>query len=771
MKKTIILILVLFNLGVFSMLVAQNEKPKIALVLSGGGAKGVAHIAVLQALDSLHIVPDIIVGTSMGSVVGGLYAMGYSGDEIADLIKTTDWNNLLYEKIPFNDVSVEEKSEYEKYLIGLDIVGGAPKTTAYLLNDQNLRIKLALLSVPFRKDINFDDLPIPFRSVTTDIVNLKEIVIDQGSVAKAMRASMSIPGVFESVKYKNTILLDGGILNNFPTNIAKNWGADIIIGSDVSGAAEDIEGLDNISDLLFQTAMLQNFKVYPANRALCTVVIDHVPHLTYSTGDFNKTTELYEEGKIATNEKIVELSEIGNLVAPFNQKEVALPVFKDSFEFAEISYKNISKDNLQLLKSRMNLESNQVYSSDDLTQAVKRSMGTDIFRKIYFDFNASNQEEQLVITGYEKSNHRLNASLHYDLYRGVGLIGNYTGRNVLGEASRVLVTLDIAEQPKGMIQAQKNFGEKKEWWWRSEGIAKQLTQRVFINGQYADDFKEKSIKFRNQINRNVNPLNSYAGLGLNYEYLNIDPSTSSELRDNILLLNKYYASYLGFDAHFVSNTLNKVFYPTKGSSLNATLNRSIQQRVSVFYSDAEALSLSGLQYGFTNFQANYHKRIPFGNKVTGIFEASMGYTFADKDEDNEISFYNAGFPQLFYLGGNLPLQRINTFAFQGLQEDEVISSQFILVKLASQFDVFNKFYISPNINIASIGFSDFQEFSKNVFNPKGSWQVSDQTSLLLSVGTMLSYKSLLGPIDLSISWTNDINKVRFFLSVGIPFNR
>ena len=123
-----------------SILVAQNKKPKIALVLSGGGAKGVAHIPVLQALDSLHIVPDIIVGTSMGSVVGGLYAMGYSGNEIAELIKSTEWNDLLYEKTPFNDVSIEEKSEYEKYLIGLDIVGGGPKTTAYLLNDQNLSL-------------------------------------------------------------------------------------------------------------------------------------------------------------------------------------------------------------------------------------------------------------------------------------------------------------------------------------------------------------------------------------------------------------------------------------------------------------------------------------------------------------------------------------------------------------------------------------------------------------------------------------------------------
>jgi len=761
MKKIITLILLVINLGVTSILIAQNKKPKIALVLSGGGAKGVAHIPVLQALDSLHIVPDIIVGTSMGSVVGGLYAMGYSGDQIAYLVNTTEWNNLLYEKMAFNDVSVEEKSEYEKYLIGLDIVDGAPKTTAYLLNDQNLRIKLALLSAPFRKDINFDDLPIPFRSVTTDIVNLKEIVIDEGSVAKAMRASMSIPGVFEPVKYKNSILLDGGILNNFPTNVAKNWGADIIIGSDVSGAAEDIESLDNISSLLFQTAMLQNFKIYPSNRALCNIVIDHVPYLTYSTGDFNNTTELYEEGKIATNEKIVELKELGNLLSPFKQKEVTLPVFKDSFEFEKISYKNVSKDNLKLLKSRMGIEPNQVYSSEELGQAVKRSMGTDIFRKIYFDYNTNNQEEQLVITGYEKSKHRLNATLHYDSYRRIGLIGNYTGRNVLGEASRVLVTLDMAEQPKGMIQLQKNFGEKKEWWWRSEGIAKQLTQRVFINGQYADDYKEKSIKFRNQINRNVNPLKSYVGLGFNYEYLNIDPSTGSELRDNILSLDQYYASYFGLDAHFISNTLDKVFYPRKGYSLNA----------SIFYSDPEAVDLTGLHYGFTNIQANYHKRIPLANKITGIFEASMGFTIADSDEENEISFYNAGFPQLFHLGGNLPLQRINNVGFQGLQEDEVISSQFILVKLASQFDIFNNIYISPNFNIASIGFNDLEEFSKNAFNPKGSWQVSDQTSLLMSIGTMVSYKSLLGPVDLSVSWTNDINKVRLFLSVGIPFNR
>ena len=166
----------------------------------------------------------------MGSVVGGLYAMGYSGDSIANIANNTNWDNLLTGDIPLNKVSTEEKSEFKKYLIKMDVVNWSPKLNPSLLRDQNLREFLSLLTFPVYNINNFDDLSIPFRAMTTDIVNGKEVILDKGSLSLAMRASMSVPSIFQPVVYENTLLVDGGILNNFPTDVAKLMGADIIIG-------------------------------------------------------------------------------------------------------------------------------------------------------------------------------------------------------------------------------------------------------------------------------------------------------------------------------------------------------------------------------------------------------------------------------------------------------------------------------------------------------------------------------------------------------------
>lgn len=287
---------------------AQDKKPKVALVLSGGGAKGIAHIPLLQKLDSLGIVPDMIIGTSMGSVVGGLYAMGYSGDSIASIANNLEWEELFKNEIAYNDVGVEEKSEYNKYLVDLDIIEGKPKAAPSLLKDQHLRELLATLTYSVYNINDFDELSIPFRSVAVDIVNEKEVIIGEGALNTAMRASMSIPGIFEPVSYKNTLLVDGGMMNNFPTDIAKNMGADIIIGSDVSGGSNPIEKLDNFASIISQAIMMSHHKKYPTNRGFVDVMIDHVPHLSYATQDFGKSKEIFEEGKVATLNSIISLS-------------------------------------------------------------------------------------------------------------------------------------------------------------------------------------------------------------------------------------------------------------------------------------------------------------------------------------------------------------------------------------------------------------------------------------------------------------------------------
>ena len=361
----------------------ENKKPRIALILSGGGAKGIAHIPVLQMLDSLGIVSDLVVGNSMGSIVGGLYAMGYSGDSIAHIAKTANWDNLIGGNVSLNNVSVEEKTEFGRYLIGMGAKDGKIKLTPFLLNDQNLRTFLADLTYPVYTNTNFDKLSIPFRAIATDIVNGKEVVLDKGDLAFAMRASMSIPGAFIPVPYENTLLIDGGVLNNFPVDVAKKLNVDYIIGSDVGGGMEPKEKLDNITTLLFQTGMLHSNLKNPENRALCDILIDHTSYLSFSTGDFSKSEEIYEEGKIATNLNLNALINLSKKIKEFKQLEHKLPIVNEEIILDTIVYNNISKYNLALVKARTNIKTNKSYTKQDILKGIKNhtSVQVEINRK------------------------------------------------------------------------------------------------------------------------------------------------------------------------------------------------------------------------------------------------------------------------------------------------------------------------------------------------------------------------------------------------------
>ena len=467
-KINLNLFLLLFCMAFSQVVFAQEKKPKVALVLSGGGAKGIAHIRTLQVLDSLNIVPDLIVGNSMGSIVGGLYAMGYSGDSIASLTKNANWERLLGGRVSLNKVGAEEKSEYNRYLIELDFKNGNINTGLYLLNDQNLREFIAFLAVPSYEIEQFDDLPIPFRAVATDIINGEEVILEQGSLAMAMRASMSIPGVFSPVRHENTLLVDGGLLNNFPADIAKNLGADIIIGSDVGDDPKTIESLNSISALLFQGTMMNSNKKRPANRELCDILIDHAPYLTHSTSDFFKANAIYEEGKMATNQQIDALVALSNRLKKFKQRKHELPVTRTEFVFDTIVYQDISQSNLALVKARTAMQPNEEYTIQDIEDGLGRAMGTTIFKDIEFTRLRDDGQFGLILKGVEKSKHQIKGSLHFDGYRGAGLIANYTGRNIIGQASRSLITLDFAKQPKARLQYQKNFGGDRDWWWRTE---------------------------------------------------------------------------------------------------------------------------------------------------------------------------------------------------------------------------------------------------------------------------------------------------------------
>ncbi|CAH8285632.1 putative acylesterase/phospholipase RssA [Mariniflexile fucanivorans] len=764
----------LFILLIFGNLLqiySQEQKPKIALVLSGGGAKGLAHIPLLQTLDSLGIVPDLVVGNSMGSLVGGLYAMGYSGDSIAQIAKHAKWDKLIGGGISLRQVSVEEKTEYNQYMIGFDWVEGKLKASNYLINDQNIREFMSSLAYPVYNIENFDDLQIPFRAVATDIVNGKEVVFESGPLAFAMRASMSIPGVFSAVPYQETLLIDGGVLNNFPVDVAKKWGADIIIGSDVGSGMVSRDELDNISSLIFQAGMLTSNLKNPENRALCDILIDHTPNLSYTTGDFTKSQFIYNEGKIATHQNLNELIALEKQVKKYTQLKHELPIVNNEVVLDTIVYTGISKTNLALVKARTNIEAHKPYLTAEILEGLNRAMGTTIFKQITFEALNIDDKLGLQLNGFERSKHQIKGSIHYDGYNGVGLIFNYTARNLIGNASRSLVTIDIAEQPKFRFQHQKNFGSTRNWWWRTELYGQQLKQKVFLNGEYVDDMRYRYINFDNQVNRNLGSLKSYVGIGLKYQNTNLKPTIEPQLNDNVFGLAKYNFNDTELYGQFQYNSMNESFFATRGSLFHAFLGRPLQINLKVKSSDVDVPTINGSTNKFTKFGIDFERRLLITKSKTAIIGVSSHFIVEDKLQDDDVAFTDYGVGAKYFLGGNILNPRIDGFVFPGIIENELNVSQFVKLNLAFQMNTGNKIFVTPHIDMASVGFKDFDDFTKNVLIPKGKWQNSIDTSFLMSAGTTFSYNSLLGPINFDVSWVNNTNKVRFFIGIGYHFNR
>lgn len=764
--------LILFLLLVAPQLISsQQKKPKVALVLSGGGAKGIAHIPTLQILDSLGIVPDLIIGTSMGGLVGGFYAIGYSGDSIANITKAANWDELLGGKTDWSDVGVEEKSEYNRYLIDFDLENGKPKKKSSILSDQNLREFFATYTYPVYRINDFDKLSIPYRAMATDIVNGEEVVIGKGSMVIAMRATMSIPSVFAPVDYKDILLIDGGVLNNFPTDVAKRMGADIIIGSDVGGGLEPKEKLNNITSLLVQTSMLTSLKKNSENRKRCDILVDHVPNLTFSTADFNKADQIYEEGKIAAYKNMDKFVKLAEIVRKFDQRSHELPEVSREVVIDSFIYKGISKENISLVRSRANLVPHKKYTTDELKEGISRAMGTQIFNSINFNPVFRGDKIMLEIVGHEKSQHQVKGSIHYDSYRGIGLFLNYTGRNLFKDASRILLSVDIAEQPGFRMQYQNNFGKDEKWWWRSEVLWQDLNQTFFFNGERADDIRNKFFQVDMQFNKNINSLRSYYGLGLNYESTKLKPVANPEIVDNVFNLKRYHFDNLEINAHFLFNSMDNIFYATKGTLIHAELARSLYHHIDVNFVDESLGDASGLTNGFTKFNLLLEKRHSFNKKFTAVLGASAGFIFVDEEKPDKNSFLDYGIGGKYFLGGNLTRPRKDNYVFKGLHESELFVTQFMMLNLAMQVNPFGSFYITPHFNIASVGYRGFEDYMKTAFSPTGDWQDLYEPSMLISGGFTASYNSFLGPIDIDISWVNNINKVRIFFGVGIPLNR
>ncbi len=300
-----VLILYIFLLGFPFFLKAQGlEKtyPKIGLVLSGGGARGFAHIGTLKLLDSLKIPVDYIAGTSMGGIIGALYAIGYSGKEIEEIAKTTNWKEIFSDSPDRKKLPFIIKKRSEKYFISLPVEGIIPTLPSGLIKGQKIFQILSRLIYSYQNVIDFHKLPIPFSCVATDIVTGNEVVLDHGSLALAIRATMSIPTIFTPVEWGDSLLVDGGVVNNLPVDIVKKMGADVVIAVNVGTPKFSREELNSIIPILEQTLNLASYKKEKETIALADVVITpDLKNFGVSSFSSDEIDSILTQGDIAAN--------------------------------------------------------------------------------------------------------------------------------------------------------------------------------------------------------------------------------------------------------------------------------------------------------------------------------------------------------------------------------------------------------------------------------------------------------------------------------------
>ena len=374
LKIILVISLFLFTMSTLQAQSANQEELKLGLVLSGGGAKGFAHIGVLKVFEEEEIPITLITGNSIGTIVGALYSTGYSAQDIEKFTKNQDWEILLSDGVE-RRLKSRFKQEFEqKYFLKLDFNKEDRKFSfpSGLVKGNNILNLFCGTTAALSDSINFSELPIPFACVAYNLETGKEEVLYGGYLAKAMLSSMAFPGVFSPVVFNDMKLLDGGIINNFPVDIAKSMGADILIGVDLKQKEEDNPQFESVTTIFKEIVNKIEEDKHIDNVELADIVIN--PKLDgISTFDFKKNSidSIIKQGEIAAREQLPKIKELIKNKSIKQNNSFENSIDKEWLITDILIPEKYNQDN-QFIITRLNLESNTKYTVEEIEKATER---------------------------------------------------------------------------------------------------------------------------------------------------------------------------------------------------------------------------------------------------------------------------------------------------------------------------------------------------------------------------------------------------------------
>ncbi len=703
MKYKLILVLIII---VF--VISLSAEEKVGLALSGGGSRGLAHIGILKVFDELNIKIDYIAGTSMGAVVGGLYAMGYSAVEIEEIIINTDFENIFDETVSREDLYIGEKRwlPYANYYFDLDekFRPGLPEA---LFSGSKLINKLFDLTYAASQINDFNDLPIPYKCVATNILTGEMKVFDKGNLHEVMRASMSAPSILEPMKLDDELYIDGGIRANLPAEIVQGMGADVIIGLQLSSELRDKGNLDNLIKVLDQTinfSMTDNVK---RSIDLCDILIKpdicEIPNY-----NFKNIKEIINLGESAAREHIEELSK---LPKSEGRDLITMP---ERINFVKISVEGNEHLSNAKIKEYVGIEKFEYYTKNEIIRAIIRAQNSQYFKYIYPVIEYINEEYELKLMVKERNRKRLGlaVSSNTDQEAVVGLtleLNNYLQHN-----SKLLANAQIGDKNELNVDYVKNFGKHLGIYFRAFPYAKE--QNIYSYGEdHTKTNSVYSVEYGATTGIGIYVKNSIIAELYGYGFNSRLYKHIGEFQDK-----EFHSSGLGLKLYHES--LNDYIFPMYGVQFLAKLSTAREGVLS--------------DIGNRKFYSRLRMLLPFGKTFSVKYQFEYGSHFDNMEEEFDP----------FYIGG--------IDSFMGLYPSEKSASVYKINTIAMRLNPFKNFFCDLQFNVLQLGDIDY-------------WTPEDD--FFKAAGIKLGYKSFLGSLRIGAAFDED-DKRYFYFSFGHSFD-
>lgn len=705
---------------------AQN-RPKIGLVLAGGGAKGLAHIGVIKVLEEAGFDVDIVGGTSMGSIIGGLYAMGYDAKTMEEQIAGMDWNTVLTQAPEAENQPLQSWEANSRYLLTLPFKNGKPGLPSGINNGQKVYLLLTYLSENYHETSDFNQLPREFFCIATDYFTGDEVLLDTGYLPDAMRASMSIPSFFTPVKLNNRILIDGGWINNFPVERIKERGAEFVVGVDFPRQAYDPNADLNFLDVMNESNSYVNVRYNDVNRALCDVLI--IPELgNISSTDYNLADTIVKIGEATARKQLPRLKQLADSLR-IVQRQFASPLPRTRY-VTDIRIEGLPDEERKVLEHTLNMDYRGPATSQMYLPIARNLYGSGDFEKVAYKMfqDSANQGQAFALQIVPKASPAsLNLGLNYTSDFGIALLANYTHRNLWFPGYRFMGEAILSASP--VLRARYFSVLGPELLPAAEIEFYRYNQPLYVEGNNFTKYIYQNffVRMLGQSNLNVNTV---AGVGLEYQRNDLFGDAF-----NLLEIPTISYNMLNLKAFYRLSNLRNAYFAKKGESFFAELS-------------ANANLAEGF---FTNpyfiYKVQFVQDIPLAKKWALRYTLRSGNSL-NRTLISPISFFSGGFGQV-YQANIQPFFGYNRMELQG---DGLHSA---LVEVHWQF--------SQNHYLKALGNAGV---GTNVINLE---KLEFETTYIDGFGAGYAYDSPIGPIQLLASHSTQLNQWRFYFYLGYWF--